>query len=1748
MNNKNTYEAIWNQLDERIKKSTAVIEWIKWELFDVLTLWDDDKSRKEVWEKIRDQIDDKIKKAKEEIYKEVRNWIRTKQEGEEKIKQSTYIQGLIKIRKDINIRLQNNSNKTDGNILDLDKDKNFNNTVLDQFAEDIIESSKQQEFKKEFETDWALYTRIKKADRKIKKELWEKIREKMGKRNLTDIQIKNLEKIREDLDEEWTYIEKISKAKSDLKEKINDMTLYGKPKVEITDPFEIKVRLEDLAVWDIIFYKHERKTWKRIERFENFKAWETSRIWIKWERPGQQLWIEDRYRVIKRWLDTVELLNITMKNEWYSDDQSTIKLFVGDIVSEKDKIEKIWIVNQLKWKQSNDINHWNEWWNNGWNEWWNNGWNEWWNNGWNEWWNNHWNEWWNNGWNEWWNNHWNEWWNNGWNEWWNNGWNEWWNNGWNEWWNNGWNEWWNNDRNEHLSEQRERVATISNVTQVNRAICQREADEELRKRKEDLPRWNLFDRANLFLRRKFIKDRIVNKKMWWSKDIFSMDWSESGQSAADRHQIEQQNDFAERMKVAIQDIDANNYPETRRRLDELLGRLTWNKDTVPPREREISDPQFQTEFTNIMKQSWKIFDKTRPWTATSTNWRPISEIIKSNNIDQLSTNILMQANKFREQQRMTWNIVDHINKNPAESGDNFDKYCRGEIQKFVNKFNDMPDFLQQMWLSLDKTDDIKTLKWHVWALSAIQAQSLKLRIQMLDDGGEAYNVKKTWWVLTKIWRFLDDPTWWENTRFGRWMNRHQNVKEAFGRVWWATKIWAMMTPALLLAPVWPLAVAGWVGWMSLLTTLFKRPSHYEKEHRSYQRMQATNLEDYRARREELANEVAWMKWYEWRFWWFRKKTREKKMIRDQYRDYVQATQDQLLLSQDLVLRITKRLNNKNSLSWIERTNLVAYVTDWLARLDYHKKTGQNFLWSNNPSVAEKEYRDLQNAVMWWAKRLWLVDVNWNPDMDQIRNNSPYDAYYNNTIDIIENWSWDEYNNQWYLKARKRYKTRRALKTADGALKAWAISFGLSYLASSLASHDKTTIVDTYTNQHNWKVWWEYNLWDMQEHLFVSWDVNPTMNSVINNSTTEITWGTLYSSVDSVYCSAAKWASELAAANADLATALSNPVVAWNPDLVSAINNYVVDATTKIWAIPWLSAWNHDLALARAIEAAKEWILEPVIASWNTSVVVNPTWLLWTNGWIQSTWWAVWQTFRNMWVMWLDYVQHWTEKIVEHVTRAIPIPRGINTFWESKKWWDWKHKTDTLQSWSQPEDSDEPDGKDWGGNEWDGHLSENDRPKKPWPQPIDPKENPDGVHKDDEPKPEDVWKKIWEVKWIVTRWQKINAIDDSDLWVEYPGEGAMLTPIQAAANLIVCHWEWNTSEQRENKFSPEDIEALNSISDRNEQIIYLANRIEEDRAAIEYSFEQQEFDRMFQEIEEKLPRSLKDIFWEDYRCLNTPMSKNRIHLVSDRDFLAVDCNSKEWDLWVFRSRQWDIYISCSVIESSRLRWRILAKDDIGTYPEYLLFILENVIHEMIHSMSAINYYDTKKEWNKSDYYPRRVGLKRMKIDKKTWVLSAADWTWFNEAATESLTWEILSRFHEPYKNPEIKDDYMAYKGYINVIEQMEKSDGIKKMDFWTAMLIRKRRENPDEVEKNTPLYELVTKINWKNRPNYYDIIMNAMDKGVDINHIVVFIKTKNINTLKRGLPEDKKLSDVFEQSLLTPDWSDFKAEILNAYRG
>lgn len=192
--------------------------------------------------------------------------------------------------------------------------------------------------------------------------------------------------------------------------------------------------------------------------------------------------------------------------------------------------------------------------------------------------------------------------------------------------------------------------------------------------------------------------------------------------------------------------------------------------------------------------------------------------------------------------------------------------------------------------------------------------------------------------------------------------------------------------------------------------------------------------------------------------------------------------------------------------------------------------------------------------------------------------------------------------------------------------------------------------------------------------------------------------------------------------------------------------------------------------------------------------------------------------------------------------------------------------------------------------------------------------------------------------------------------------------------------------------------------------------------------------------------------------------------------------------------------------------------------------------------------------------------RVKYNTENGEILSVDGRWFTEASTESLTWEVLERrYDDEWLNiREFEPKFKSYKDYIDVIDEIEKSDkDVKKADFWRAMLIRKRA-NGKNVEKNTPLLELIKKINWRDsstnkdkRPWYYTLIMNALDFveddrqrwwNLNTGFILKFIKSKNINDLKNWIPAGKNLSDMFDKSLLTKDGKDFKKEILDAYAG
>jgi len=550
-----------------------------------------------------------------------------------------------------------------------------------------------------------------------------------------------------------------------------------------------------------------------------------------------------------------------------------------------------------------------------------------------------------------------------------------------------------------------------------------------------------------------MKDHYTGKfmKMKWGmqRDENLVKW-------ADRHEMEEENKFNEAI-TNVGNIDQENYPRTYAALDALAKQLTGDANTLPDsRKQGISDKLFQQQFTTIIR---KNLDTNKPATAIEPPTRkPLAQIIKDNDIQQMSSNITEKLNAFRDHQKMADTIANRLLNNPTESDTSFNAFSRGEIVKYFNTYKKNPEFLKKLNIKLDDTtamQELRRLQAHNWALTQIAAQTMRLKVQILSKGEEAYEIKQEEWVMTKIGNRLDKPIS-DTSRLGKWMEKHPFAKNAFWTLRGITKLGAMITPAILLAPLGPLAVAWWAGGMAFTKTLFKKYAHYNKEHIGYQRNQATNLLENTKERERLMNLCTNMnpaKRFMLYYFGLGKKARD---IR-QFRDYVMTTHDQLKNSETLGKKI-EWLLKKSQLSTQEQQQLEQYISAWLARLDHHKKTGQNFLGSKNKTVAEKEYQNIYRLVLTWSMRL-------DQDLSLIRQNN----YYDNEMDLINNGTGDEVDQIGYQKSRKRFKYRQTEKALLGAVKAWGVAFGLSYLVTSLASskakvdiqHDQTNVGDNF---------------------------------------------------------------------------------------------------------------------------------------------------------------------------------------------------------------------------------------------------------------------------------------------------------------------------------------------------------------------------------------------------------------------------------------------------------------------------------------------------------------------------------------------------------------------------------------------------------------------------------------------------------------------------------------------------------------
>jgi hypothetical protein len=205
-------------------------------------------------------------------------------------------------------------------------------------------------------------------------------------------------------------------------------------------------------------------------------------------------------------------------------------------------------------------------------------------------------------------------------------------------------------------------------------------------------------------------------------------------------------------------------------------------------------------------------------------------------------------------------------------------------------------------------------------------------------------------------------------------------------------------------------------------TLFKKYSHYNKEHIGYQRNQAVNLLGNRKEREKLMNEMStmnpatrFMRYY----FGLGKKARDVR----QFKDYVMTTHDQMKNTKELAADINGLLSQIH-LDGSKPRELEDLIGKALARLNHHKKTGQNFLGSENKDIAEKEYQNIYRLVLTGAMRL-------DRDLSSFESTTAYTT----EMDIIDNGTGDKVNEIGYKKTRRRFKQQQTKKALVGAVKA-----------------------------------------------------------------------------------------------------------------------------------------------------------------------------------------------------------------------------------------------------------------------------------------------------------------------------------------------------------------------------------------------------------------------------------------------------------------------------------------------------------------------------------------------------------------------------------------------------------------------------------------------------------------------------------------------------------------------------------------
>lgn len=488
-------------------------------------------------------------------------------------------------------------------------------------------------------------------------------------------------------------------------------------------------------------------------------------------------------------------------------------------------------------------------------------------------------------------------------------------------------------------------AVISDMgTDVHRERVSLETEEELRDEYKKLGRYNMPQRAYLFLSRWAKRKRMIKAKMAAMKGkAFSTTdqaLNEKTGDASDRHELEVQHTELQHKLDQVQ--KANTVTLQNPQVNNLCkAYLKWTP--------VVTDIQFQTQFNDIID-----------------NDGPIQNILRWQKITHIGTNILEKLKLQKAKWDLSNKIEAEFNKTPLNM-----TVINAAITQYIKEFQTNPEFMK------DYEEFINGVAWarnklqqyldHQRSVMQMQATNLKMNIDILVKWKSAYqidNKDRQKWLKYKIGNVLD--------KLPRWVQTAGFIGLSVGTgilTWW------LGTVAAAAITTW--VSASGVGAMNAL----KKFTHYTKEQNTHEKNVVTDYRQEQAKLAERQNRALNGKRYQWRTY----------KAKRQLALYDQTTQENIQISNSINDTITDLSSKIGKLDPKEENYMKKNLIQGWARLKYYRESWHNFLASNEKKQIERDMKRLEKSIILWVDKLWitLTGIETMQAIDDLGNNLTY---------------------------------------------------------------------------------------------------------------------------------------------------------------------------------------------------------------------------------------------------------------------------------------------------------------------------------------------------------------------------------------------------------------------------------------------------------------------------------------------------------------------------------------------------------------------------------------------------------------------------------------------------------------------------------------------------------------------------------------------------------------------------------------